>query len=471
MGRKKEMPLLEKVKITDIGTEGNAVAKVDGQVVFVPMLIPGDVVDIRVRKKRRKYMEGTAVRFHEYSSDRIEPRCTHFGVCGGCKWQHLRYEKQLEFKEKQVIDNLTRIGKLELSGVRPILGSSEIYGYRNKLEFTFSDKRWLTREEMLADNDRIVEDALGFHIPGYFDKVLDIRECHFQPDPSNAIRDSVRRYAHRKSLAFFNIRQQSGFLRNLIIRTTRSGNVMVIVVFFMDERERINGLMEHLRTEFPRITSLYYIINTKKNDSLSDQVPVLYSGDDHLLEEIDSLKFRIGPLSFYQTNTLQAGKLYAIAKEFAGLTGRETVYDLYTGAGTIACYVAGEAGKVIGIEYVDAAVEDAVINSGINNIGNTEFYAGDIRLLLNEKFIQEKGRPDVIITDPPRAGMHSDVVEQILSAGPSRIVYISCNPSTQARDAGLMSEKYRVAAVQPVDMFPHTHHVENVILLERRRDK
>lgn len=465
------MPLLEKVKITDIGTEGNAVAKVDGQVVFVPMLIPGDVVDIRVRKKRRKYMEGTAVRFHEYSSDRIEPRCTHFGVCGGCKWQHLRYEKQLEFKEKQVIDNLTRIGKLELSGVRPILGSSEIYGYRNKLEFTFSDKRWLTREEMLADNDRIVEDALGFHIPGYFDKVLDIRECHFQPDPSNAIRDSVRRYAHRKSLAFFNIRQQSGFLRNLIIRTTRSGNVMVIVVFFMDERERINGLMEHLRTEFPRITSLYYIINTKKNDSLSDQVPVLYSGDDHLLEEIDSLKFRIGPLSFYQTNTLQAGKLYAIAKEFAGLTGRETVYDLYTGAGTIACYVAGEAGKVIGMEYVDAAVEDAVINSGINNIGNTEFYAGDIRLLLNEKFIQEKGRPDVIITDPPRAGMHSDVVEQILSAGPSRIVYISCNPSTQARDAGLMSEKYRVAAVQPVDMFPHTHHVENVILLERRRDK
>ena len=465
------MPLLEKVRITDIGTEGNAVAKVDGQVVFVPMLIPGDVVDIRVRNKRRKYMEGTAVRFHEYSSDRIEPRCTHFGVCGGCKWQHLRYEKQLEFKEKQVIDNLTRIGKLELSGVRPILGSSEIYGYRNKLEFTFSDKRWLTREEMLADNDRIVEDALGFHIPGYFDKVLDIRECHFQPDPSNAIRDSVRRYAHRKSLAFFNIRQQSGFLRNLIIRTTRSGNVMVIVVFFMYERERINGLMEHLRTEFPRITSLYYIINTKKNDSLSDQVPVLYSGDDHLLEEIDSLKFRIGPLSFYQTNTLQAGKLYAIAKEFAGLTGRETVYDLYTGAGTIACYVAGEARKVIGMEYVDAAVEDAVINSGINNIGNTEFYAGDIRLLLNEKFIQEKGRPDVIITDPPRAGMHSDVVEQILSAGPSRIVYISCNPSTQARDAGLMSEKYRVAAVQPVDMFPHTHHVENVILLERRRDK
>lgn len=471
MGRNKEMPLLEKVRITDIGTEGNAVAKVDGQVVFVPMLIPGDVVDIRVRKKRRKYMEGAVVRFHEYSSDRIEPRCAHFGVCGGCKWQHLRYEKQLEFKEKQVIDNLTRIGKLELSGVRPIIGSSEIFGYRNKLEFTFSDKRWLTREEMVADNDRIVEDALGFHIPGYFDKVLDIRKCHFQPEPSNAIRDSVRRYAHGKSLAFFNIRQQSGFLRNLIIRTTRSGNVMVIMVFFMDERERINGLMEHLRTEFPQITSLYYIINTKKNDSLSDQVPVLYSGNDHLLEDIDGLKFRIGPLSFYQTNTLQAGKLYAVAKEFAGLTGSETVYDLYTGAGTIACYVAGEAWKVIGMEYVEAAVEDAVINSGINNLGNTEFYAGDIRILLNEKFMQEKGRPDVIITDPPRAGMHPDVVAQILSAGPSRIVYISCNPSTQARDAGLMSEKYRVAAVQPVDMFPHTHHVENVILLERRTDK
>jgi 23S rRNA (uracil1939-C5)-methyltransferase len=471
VGRKKELPILEKVRITDVGAEGNAIAKVDGQVVFVPMLIPGDVVDIRVRKKRRKFMEGTVVRFREYSPVRIDPKCYHFGVCGGCKWQHLPYEKQLEFKERQVIDSLTRIGKLELSGVRPIIGSSEIFGYRNKLEFTFSDKRWLTREVMVSDNDRINEDALGFHIPGLFDKVLDIRECHLQPEPSNAIRDSVRRYAHRKSLAFFNLRQQSGFLRNLVIRTTSSGNVMVIVVFFMDERDRINGLMEHLRTGFPEITSLYYIINTKKNDSLADQEPVLYSGDDHLLEEMDGLKFRIGPKSFYQTNTRQAEKLYSTAREFARLTGSETVYDLYTGTGTIACYLAGRAGKVIGIEYIDEAVRDAVINSQINKIGNTEFFAGDIRLLLNEKFLEDQGRPDVIITDPPRAGMHPDVVGQILAADPSRIVYISCNPATQARDAGLMSEKYRVAAVQPVDMFPHTHHVENVILLERIEDK
>lgn len=465
------MPLLEKVRITDIGAEGNAIARVDGQVVFVPMMVPGDVVDIRVRKKRRKYMEGTVVRFHEYSPDRIEPKCSHFGVCGGCKWQHLPYRKQLEYKEKQVTESLSRIGKLELSGVRPILGSSEIFGYRNKLEFTFSDKRWLTRDEMVSDNERIIEDALGFHIPGLFDKVLDIRECHLQPEPSNAIRDSVRRYAHRKSLAFFNLRQQSGFLRNLIIRTTSTGKVMVIVVFFMDERERIRGLMEHLRTEFPQITSLYYIINTKKNDSLADQEPVLYSGDDHLQEEMDGLKFRIGPKSFYQTNTRQAANLYAAASEFAGLTGNEVVYDLYTGTGTIACYVAARAAKVIGMEYIDEAVKDAVINSRINRIGNTEFHSGDIRVLLNENFLEGRGRPDVIITDPPRAGMHPDVVAQILAANPSRIVYISCNPSTQARDAGLMSDKYRVAAVQPVDMFPHTHHVENVILLERRADK
>ncbi len=467
MGRNREHPILERVKISDVGAEGNAIARLEGQVVFVPMLIPGDVVDIRVRKKRRKFMEGTVIRFHEYSPDRIAPQCVHFGVCGGCKWQHLPYEKQLEFKEKQVVDSLTRIGKLQLPGVRPILGSSDIYRYRNKLEFTFSDRRWLTREELVSDNDRVSEDALGFHIPGLFDKVLDIRECHLQPEPSNAIRDSVRRYAHRKSLAFFNLRQQSGFLRNLIVRTTSSGNVMVIVVFFMDERDRINGLMEHLRTEFPQITSLYYIINSKKNDSLADQEAVLYSGDDHLIEEMDGLKFRIGPLSFYQTNTGQARKLYATAREFAGLTGNEVVYDLYTGTGTIACYVAGMAKKVVGMEYIEKAVEDAFINSGINNRGNTEFYAGDIRLLLNEKFVEEKGRPDVIITDPPRAGMHPDVIAQILAAGPSRIVYISCNPATQARDAGLMSEKYRVAAVQPVDMFPHTHHVENVILLER----
>jgi len=462
------MPLLEKVIITDIGAEGNAIARIDNQVIFVPMLIPGDVVDIRVRKKRRKYLEGTVVRFHEYSPDRITPRCAHFGVCGGCKWQHLPYVKQLFWKEKQVKDNLTRIGRLDIPVLNPVIGSSEVFLYRNKLEFTFSDKRWLTREEMISDNSNLNEDALGFHIPGLFDKVLDIRECHLQPEPSNSIRDAVRRYAHRKSLPFFNLRQQTGFLRNLIIRNTSSGKVMVIAVFFLDEKERINGLMDFLAEEFPQISSLFYIINTKQNDSLADQVPIHYKGDDHLLEEMGGLRFRIGPKSFYQTNTKQAFRLYNSVKEFAGLEGSEVVYDLYTGTGTIANFVADSARKVIGIEYIDDAVKDAMINSEINGIINTRFFAGDIRSLLSEKFFLENGGPDVIITDPPRAGMHEDVVRQIIKASPSRIVYVSCNPATQARDAGMMSDHYIVKRVQPVDMFPHTHHIENIILLERK---
>lgn len=463
------MPLLGKVRITDIGAEGNAIARIDNQVIFVPMLIPGDVVDIRVRKKRRKFMEGTVVRFHEYSPDRIKPRCAHFGVCGGCKWQHLPYEKQLQFKEKQVKDNLTRIGKVDIPFTDPILGSPEIFFYRNKLEYTFSDKRWLTREEMISDNDHLNEDALGFHIPGMFDKVLDIRECYLQPEPSNAIRDAVRRYAHRKSFAFFNLRQQSGFLRNLIIRNTSSGKVMVIIVFYLDEKERIEGLLDFLAAEFPQINSLFYIINTKQNDSLADQVPILYKGEDHLLEEMDGLKFRIGPKSFYQTNTKQSLRLYKITKEFAALTGNEIVYDLYTGAGTIANFISDAAQKVIGIEYIDEAVRDAAINSEINNIRNTRFFAGDIRSLLNDQFISDNGKPDLIITDPPRAGMHEDVVKQIIKASPGKVIYISCNPSTQARDISLMSDYYNVTRVQPVDMFPHTHHVENVILLEQKK--
>jgi 23S rRNA (uracil1939-C5)-methyltransferase len=461
------MPLLEKVRITDIGAEGNAIARIDNQVVFVPMLIPGDLVDIRIKKKRRKYMEGSVVRFHEYSADRIKPRCIHFGICGGCKWQHLPYNLQLFYKEKQVKDALIRIGKVDIPELNPIMGSSDIFAYRNKLEYTFSDRRWLTREEMFSDNDHINEDALGFHIPGLFDKVLDIRECHLQPEPSNAIRDAVRRYAHKKSLAFFNLRQQSGFLRNLIIRNTSSGKVMVIVVFYLDEKERINGLMDFLSSEFPQICSLFYIINTKRNDSLADQVPVLYKGEDHLIEEMDGLKFRIGPKSFFQTNTKQSLRLYIAAKEFAGLTGREVVYDLYTGAGTIANFIADSAVKIVGIEYIDEAVRDAAVNSEINNIKNTRFFSGDIRSLLNEQFIVANGIPDVIITDPPRAGMHEDVVKQIISASPHKVIYISCNPSTQSRDIGLMSEHYMVTRIQPVDMFPHTHHVENVILLEK----
>lgn len=469
MGRKKEILIIEKVRITDIGAEGNAIARIDNQVVFVPMLIPGDVVDIRVKKRKRKFLEGSVIRFHEYSPDRIKPKCFHFGVCGGCKWQHLPYNLQLAFKEKQVVDALTRIGKVALPTVSPIKGSADIFNYRNKLEFTFSDKRWLTREEVISDNDFDMEDALGFHIPGLFDKVLDIKECHLQRDPSNAIRDSVRRYAHRKALQFFNLRQQSGFLRNIIIRTSEDGKVMVIVVFFLDEKERREGLLDHIASEFPQVTSLFYIINSKKNDSLADQVPVLYKGDDHLTEVMEGIKFRIGPKSFYQTNTRQGLELYRVAREFAGLTGKETVYDLYTGTGTIACFVASLAKKVLGIEYVDEAVKDAVENARMNNIGNAEFFAGDMKDILNPAFIEKHGAPDVIITDPPRAGMHEDVVKTILAAAPARIVYVSCNPATQARDILYLSEAYEVARVQPVDMFPHTHHVENVVLLVRKQ--
>lgn len=466
MGRKKEIKILEKVRITDIGSEGNAVARVDNLVVFIPMLIPGDVVDLRVKKKRKKYLEGSVIRFHEYSKDRIKPVCQHFGVCGGCKWQHLPYEKQLFYKTKQVKDSLTRIGKVELPEFRPIIGSQDTFGYRNKLEFTFSDRRWLTSEEVRSDNDYDSEDALGFHIPGLFDKVLDIKECHLQPDPSNAIRGGVRRYAHRKALQFFNLRQQSGFLRNLIIRNTFNGKVMVIVVFFLDEKERREGLLDYLASEFPQISSLMYIINEKKNDSLADQTPVLYKGDDHLVEDMEGLKFRIGPKSFYQTNSRQAHSLYKSARDFAGLTGRELVYDLYTGTGTIANFVASGARKVIGIEYIEEAIADARINSETNGITNTEFIAGDMKDILTEGFFAEKGLPNVVITDPPRAGMHEDVVRAILKAAPGKIVYISCNPATQARDISLLSESYVVAGVQPVDMFPHTHHVENIVLLE-----
>jgi 23S rRNA (uracil1939-C5)-methyltransferase len=469
MGRKKELPLLEKVRITDIGSEGNALARVDNQVVFVPMLVPGDVVDIKIIKNKKRYLDGKVVRFHEYSADRVAPVCRHFGVCGGCKWQHLPYNLQLRYKQKQVADNLRHIGKIETPSVSPIIGSSEVLMYRNKLEYAFSDKRWLTQEEISSDNDFEKEDALGFHIPGFFDKVLDIRECHLQPEPSNAIRDAVRRYAHKNSFRFFNIRQQSGFLRNLVIRNSGDGKFMVIVVFFHDEPVRREGLLDYIASEFPQITSLFYVINSKKNDSPSDQDPILYKGQDHLVEELDGLKFRIGPKSFYQTNTAQAVKLYKAAAGMAGLTGKEIVYDLYTGTGTIACFIASETAKVIGIEYVEEAVRDAAANSAINNISNTEFFAGDIKDVMSETFIKKYGSPDVIIADPPRSGMHEDVIKKILSANPRKLVYISCNPATQARDIVLLSGRFNVTRIQPVDMFPQTHHVENIVLLEKRK--
>jgi 23S rRNA (uracil1939-C5)-methyltransferase len=468
MGRKKEMPVLERVKITDIGAEGNAVARVENMVVFVPMLVPGDVVDIKVLKKRKKYLEGKVIKFHEYSPDRIKPRCIHFGVCGGCKWQHLPYPLQLKYKEKQVVDNLTRIGKINIGEIDGAIGSQEIYGYRNKLEFTFSDKRWLTKEEIQSDTEFKRENALGFHIPGQFDKVLDITECHLQPDPSNEIRNSIRQYALDNNLDFFDLREQKGFLRTLLIRNNLAGEVMVIVVFYYEEEEKRKALLDYLAGKFPEITSLLYVINSKRNDSLNDQEPVLYKGNDHLMERMDDLRFRIGPKSFYQTNTKQAYALYKATLDYAGLTGNEVVYDLYTGTGTIANFVARHALKVIGIEYVEEAVSDARINSEINNISNAYFFSGDMKDVLSDDFIAINGKPDVIITDPPRAGMHEDVVKVILRADPERIVYVSCNPSTQARDISLLSEKYEVVRVQPVDMFPHTHHIENVALLVRK---
>jgi 23S rRNA (uracil1939-C5)-methyltransferase len=469
VGRKKDMPLLEKVRITDIGAEGNALARVNNLVVFVPMLIPGDVVDIRVIKKRKKYLEGRVVKFHQYSADRIEPRCIHFGVCGGCKWQHLPYNLQLQYKEKQVRDNLTRIGKIELPAINSILGSADEFLYRNKLEYTFSDKRWLTKEEVDSDNQYERGNALGFHIPGLFDKVLDIKECHLQPEPSNSIKNAVRDYAQRNNLQFFDLREQKGFLRTLLIRNSLEGKIMVIVVFFHEDIEKREGLLDFLASEFPQITSLMFVINSKRNDSLNDQDPILYKGDCYILEEMNGLKFRIGPKSFYQTNTKQALELYRVAKNFAGLTGKEIVYDLYTGTGTIANFISEDAQKVIGIEYVDEAVMDAKVNSEINNIINTKFFSGDIKDVLTDDFLMINGKPDVVITDPPRAGMHEDVVNTIRRAAPDKIVYISCNPSTQARDILLLSEDYHIEGVQPVDMFPHTHHVENVVLLIRNR--
>ncbi|HVN57142.1 MAG TPA: 23S rRNA (uracil(1939)-C(5))-methyltransferase RlmD [Bacteroidales bacterium] len=468
MGRKKNLPVLERVLITDIGAEGNAVARVDGQVVFVPMLVPGDVADIRVIRKRKKFMEGLPLKFHEYSGMRIEPVCRHFGICGGCKWQHLPYSEQLKWKMRQVSDNLSRIGGIDLPEIMPVLGSENRYCYRNKLEFTFSNRKWLTREEIESGEVAEHKNALGFHIPGLFDKVLDIEFCHLQDEPVNAIRNEISRYSSENGLEFFDLREQKGLLRNLIVRNTLSGEIMVIVVFFYDDPEKRKNLLDHIASEFPAITSLMYIINPKKNDSISDLGAELYKGKDHLVEHMDGLKFRVGPKSFYQTNSRQGERLYRVVRDFAALKGDETVYDLYTGTGTIANYVARSASKVIGIEYVAEAIADARQNSGINGISNTIFFTGDIKNILTGSFMNENGAPDVIITDPPRAGMHEDVVRVVLSSLAGRIVYVSCNPATQARDLKILDEKYRVEAVQPVDMFPQTHHIENVVLLIKR---
>lgn len=469
--KKKELPLLEKVTITDVAAEGKAVAKVNELVIFVPYVVPGDVVDLQVKRKKNHYAEAVAVKFHEKSPLRTEPFCSHFGVCGGCKWQCLSYEEQLKYKQKQVFDNLTRIGKVELPEFRPILGSEKTRFYRNKLEFTFSNKRWLTEEEVKQDVKYDQMNAVGFHIPGAFDKVLAIDKCWLQDDISNQIRNAVRDYAYAHNFPFFDLRTQEGLLRNIMIRTSSTGELMVVLqckVTDDEGRRKMEEILQFMADSFPQITSLMYVINNKCNDTIGDLDVEVFKGNDHIFEEMEGLRFKVGPKSFYQTNSEQAYNLYKVARGFAGLTGNELVYDLYTGTGTIANFVARQARKVVGIEYVPEAIEDAKVNSALNGIDNTLFYAGDMKDILTNDFIAEHGRPDVIITDPPRAGMHNDVIDVILAAEPKRIVYVSCNPATQARDLQLLDGKYKVTAVQPVDMFPHTHHVENVVQLERR---
>mgnify|MGYP003303068464 FL=1 len=467
MARKqKQLPIFYEVTITDVAAEGKAIAKVDDMVIFTQYAVPGDVVDLQIFKKKKNYMEGRVIKFHSYSEKRCEAMCEHYGTCGGCKWQILPYEEQIRYKQKQVVDNLTRLGHIELPEITPILGSEKTYFYRNKLEYTFSNRKWLTMENMQKEHKPEELNGVGFHIPGMFDKVLDINKCWLQDDISNQIRNEIRRYAQEKGLTFFDLRNQEGFLRTLMIRTTSTGELMVVMVFFHeDEAERV-ALLQHLADMFPQITALLYVINSKCNDTITDQEIHCFKGEEAIYEEMEGLRFKIGPKSFYQTNSEQAYELYKVARNFAELTGEELVYDLYTGTGTIANFVSRKARQVIGIEYVPEAIEDAKVNSAINGIDNTLFFAGDMKDILTDKFIKEYGRPDVIITDPPRAGMHEDVVNVILNAEPKRIVYVSCNPATQARDLQMLDVKYKVTAVQPVDMFPHTHHVENVVRLE-----
>ena len=469
MARKKaNYPLIEALEITTLAAEGKAMGRWNDVVVFVPMTVPGDVVDVQIRSKRRRYMEGFVVRYLRKSPKRAEPFCAHFGVCGGCKWQNLPYEEQLAFKTQQVRDQLTRIGKIELPEIAPCLGSARTQFYRNKLEFTFADRRWLTREEVAAGDAIEAGPALGFHIPEMFDKVLDIDTCWLQPDPSNPIRLAIKRFCLEHGYTFHNAREHTGLMRNLIIRTASTGEVMVIVVFGADDRPRIEALLGHLAERFPAITSLFYVVNTKLNDSTADLDPILFRGKDHILEQMEGLHFKVGPKSFYQTNSEQAYELYKVARDFADLRPDEVLYDLYTGTGTIANFCAARCRRVVGIEYVPEAIADARINSALNGIENTLFYAGDMKAVLDDAFVAANGRPDVIILDPPRAGVDEPVLEVIRRAAPARIVYVSCNPATQARDLALLDPDYRVVAVQPVDMFPHTHHVENVVKLVRR---
>ena len=466
--KKKSFPIVEKFEITGVAAEGKSLGRWNELVTFVPYGAPGDIVDVQITRKKHSFAEGNIVRMVQPSELRVEPLCEHFGVCGGCKWQHLPYEYQLRCKQQQVVDALERIAKVEIPPIRPILGSSQITHYRNKLEFTFSNKCWLTREQLDSGKEFTDRNALGFHIPGGFDKVLDIKRCWLQDDISNEIRLFLKQYCIEHGYSFYDIKANEGLMRMVMIRVASTGEIMLVVVFSEPNQQAIHDVMGAIKTQFPQITSLMYVVNMKVNDSITDQDVLLYSGRDYIEEEMEGLRFRIGPKSFYQTNSRQAYELYKVARDLAELTGDELVYDLYTGTGTIANFVAGRSKQVIGIEYVPEAIDDAKLNSRVNGIDNTLFYAGDMKDVLTDEFVARHGRPEVMIVDPPRAGMHEDVVKVILNAEPGRIVYVSCNPATQARDLALLDVKYKVTAIQPVDMFPHTHHVENVVQLTRR---
>ncbi len=471
--RRKKLPFYENIEIIDLAAEGKAIAKIaignddKEMIVFVTGCVPGDVVDIQINRKKKTFMEAYPVNFKKYSDLRVDAKCSHFGICGGCKWQNLPYKKQLEYKHKQVLDQLTHISGVELPDAEAILASPKEYYYRNKLEFTFSNRRWLTKEEIADDSPKQMN-ALGFHVPKMFDKIVDIESCYLQEEPSNKIRLAIKQYALDNRLTFFDLRNDEGFLRNLIIRTSTTGDLMLILSFYYEDKSLREALMNFIKEKFPQISSLMYVINPKKNDTITDLPVKLFAGKDHIFEQMEDLRFKIGPKSFYQTNSEQAYNLYCLVRQYAGLTGTETVYDLYTGTGTIANFVAKNAKKVVGVEYVPEAIEDAKINSEINHIKNTVFYAGDMKDILTNDFIAQNGSPDVIITDPPRAGMHKDVLKVILNAAPEKIVYVSCNAATQARDIQLLDEKYRVVKYRPVDMFPHTAHVENIALLQKK---
>lgn len=467
--RKNKRQIFEHIEVLDAGAKGKTVAKApDGRVVFLSNAVPGDIIDAQTFKKRKAYFEGKAIKFHKLSDKRTEPKCRHFGVCGGCKWQHMGYEHQLWYKQQEVTNNLVRLGHLDLPEVTRILGSKEQYFYRNKMEFSFSDSRWLTPEEIASNQDLGDRNALGFHIPGMWDKILDIDKCWLQADPSNAIRNEIKQFAIANELEFFNTRQQSGLLRTLMIRTSSTGDLMVLIQFYKEDKAKRELLLDHISERFPEITSLQYVINEKGNDTIYDQDVICYFGKDHIFEEMEGLRFKINAKSFYQTNSEQAYELYKITRDFAGLNGDELVYDLYTGTGTIAQFVAKKAKHVVGVEAVPDAIDAAKENAQLNGISNVDFFVGDMKTVFNDAFINEHGHPDVIITDPPRDGMHKDVVNQILNIAPKRIVYVSCNSATQARDLALMKDQYTIIKTQAVDMFPQTHHVENVVLLELR---